>query len=100
MTRFELPPVEGALIVGRKSPIGSNALEKALGEILPGAFCRVEVQHPVIEAVIVREANTRRIGRERLIELLVRHAENMMEDTEALRVTFDLVISSTEEFDL
>src|SRR5690242_15989269 len=91
MTRFELPPVESALIVGRRSGIGSIALEKALGEMMPGTFHRIEVQHPIIEAVIVREPHFRRITQEGLVELLVRHAEGMMDETEALRVTADLV---------
>jgi hypothetical protein len=100
MSRFELPPVESALIVGGKSPIGSNALAKALDEIMPGAFRRVEVQHPVIEAVLIRESDAGRIGAEKLVQLYVRHAEGMMEQTEVLRVTSDLVISSSEEFEI
>jgi hypothetical protein len=100
ITRFELPPVATALVVGRKSPIGSNALEKALAEIMPGAFCRVEVEHPVIEAVIMRETIARQISRDKLIQLFVRHAEDMMDETEALRVACDLVINSTEDLEV
>jgi hypothetical protein len=100
MSQFELPPVNSALVVGRRSPIGSNALENALEEILPGAFVRVEVQHPVIEAVLVRRSITRRIDQDKLVELFVRHAQDTMEDTEALRVTCELVVSSVEEFEL
>jgi hypothetical protein len=100
MTRFELPPVESALIVGRRSGIGSMALEKALAEMMPGTFHRIAVEHPVIEAVILREPHFRRISQEGVIQLLIRHAEGMMDETEALRVTADLVISTSEEIDL
>jgi|SRR5678816_1334161 hypothetical protein len=100
MTRFELPPVESALVVGRKAPIGSNALEKALAEIMPGTFRRIEVEHPIIEAVIIREAQSRRISEDGLVRLLVRHAEGMMDETEALRVTAELVITSSEDIEL
>src|SRR5437868_13114559 len=100
MTRFELPPVESALVVGRRAPIGSNALEKALAELMPGTFRRIEVEHPVIEAVIIRESHSRRISEDRLVRLLIRHAEGMMDETEAFRVTAELVISSSEEFEL
>jgi hypothetical protein len=100
MSRFELPPVESALVVGRKSPIGSNALEKALAEIMPGAFQRVEVQHPVIEAVIVRTADARLVNADKLVDMFVRNAEGVMQDTEALRVTCGVVISTTEELEV
>ena len=100
MTRFELPPVESALVVGRRAPIGSNALEKALAELMPGTFRRIEVEHPVIEAVIIRESHSRRISEDGLVRLLIRHAEGMMDETEALRVTAELVITSSEEIEL
>ena len=100
MTRFELPPVQSALVVGRRSPFGSKSLEKALAEIMPATFRRIEVEHPVIEAVIVRESHLRRISEEKLVGMLVRHAEDMMDETEALRVTADLVISSSEDIEL
>lgn len=100
MSHFELPPVEGALIIGRKAPIGSLAMEKALTEMMPGTFVRVPVEHPIIEAVIVRQSHLKRIDHGRLIELLIRNSEDVIEETEALRVSIELELSTVEELDL
>ncbi len=50
--------------------------------------------------MIIRESHSRRISEDRLVRLLLRHAEGMMDETEALRVTAELVISSSEEIEL
>ncbi|HBQ13239.1 MAG: hypothetical protein RLP09_10860 [Sandaracinaceae bacterium] len=100
MSRFELPPVQSALVVGRKAPIGSRAMEKALAEMMPDAFVRIEVDHETIEAVIVRKAHLRRLPEERLVSLLVRQTESVIDETEMLRVTMELEITLTEELDI
>ncbi|MEC7521226.1 MAG: hypothetical protein VYE22_15215 [Myxococcota bacterium] len=100
MSRFELPPVQSALVVGRKAPIGSRAMEKALAEMMPEAFTRIEVDHETIEAVIVRRAHLRRLPEERLVALLVRQTESVIDETEMLRVTMELEISLTEELEV
>lgn len=100
MSRFELPPVQSALVVGRKAPIGSRAMEKALAEMMPEAFTRIEVDHETIEAVIVRRAHLRRLPEERLVALMVRQTESVIDETEMLRVTMELEISLTEELEV
>ena len=96
MSRFELPPVQSALVVGRKAPIGSRAMEKALAEMMPDAFVRIEGDHETI----VRKAHLRRLPEERLVSLLVRQTESVIDETEMLRVTMELEITLTEELDI
>jgi hypothetical protein len=88
MSRFRLPPVESALAVGRNAPIGAKAMTKAFEEMLPGEFRTVAVDHATIEAIIVRVAHLRRVPQDKLIRTLVRHAEQLMSDTEMLH--FDI----------
>ncbi|MGE0784878.1 MAG: hypothetical protein AB7S26_04255 [Sandaracinaceae bacterium] len=99
-TRFNLPPVESALIVGKKAPIGSRAMEKALAEMLPDAFIRIDVQHSVIESLIVRQAHLKRIPRDQLVGYLVEQCGSIMDDSEMLRVSLEIEIESSQELDL
>lgn len=100
LTRFQLPPVQSALIVGRRAVIGSRAMGKALEEMMPGAFRRIELEHPVIEAVIVRHAHLRRVPEDRLIPALVRHAESFMGEADTLHVDISIEVSVSESFDI
>ena len=100
LSRFDLPPVESALVVGRRAVIGSRAMEKALEEMMPEAFVRISVEHPIIEALLIRRAHLRRVPEETLVAFLVRHAESMIDDSEMLRVSLTLEVFASEELEL
>lgn len=100
LSRFNLPPVQSALVIGRHAPIGSTAMSKALDEMMPGAFRRFDVEHAVVESVIVRDAHLRRVPSERLIPLIVRHAEQFMTDADMLHVDIGIEVHVSETIDI
>jgi len=100
LQRFHLPPVESALAVGKRAPIGPRALEKALVEIMPEQFERIDVDHEIIEALLMNKSHLRRVPRERLVSLIVRHAERLMDATEILHVSMDIELSVAERLEL
>ncbi len=100
LQRFRLPPIDSALIIGRRAAIGPTAMAKSLEEMVPHEFERVDVEHPRIQTILVHTAHLRRIPKERLVEVLVQQAEDMIDETEMLHVTLDVSVSISEEFEL
>jgi hypothetical protein len=100
ISRFRLPPVESALVVGKRAGIGPKAMEKALAEMLPETFTLLEVEHEIIEAVIVRAAHLRRVPQEKLIALILRNCEGQMDDTEMLHFEIDVRLRTVEEIEV
>ena len=100
ITRFRLPPVESALAIGKRAGIGPLAMEKALAEMLPGAFALLPVEHPVIEALLVRRAHLRRIPEEKLVPLILRHCESLMDDSDMLHFELEVRVRTIEEIEL
>jgi hypothetical protein len=100
LSRFALPPVQSALVIGKRAGIGSHAMIKALDEMMPGAFSRHEIEHSVIEAILIRDAHLRRIPAERLIPVLVRHAEAFMGDTDTLHFDVTVEVQVLESLEL
>ncbi|MEQ9318295.1 MAG: hypothetical protein RIF41_04015 [Polyangiaceae bacterium] len=100
MQRFHLPPVESALVIGRRAGIGPKAMSKALTEMVPGAFTLIEVDHPVAEAVIVRNTHLRTVPADRLVAILLARAEPIMDESDMLHVRLDVVVKAIEELDI
>jgi hypothetical protein len=100
LAHFHLPPVESALAIGKKAPIGANAMSKALEEILPSTFKKIDVEHPVIEAIILRAAHLQIVPKERLVALLIKHAEAFMSDSEILHVDIRVQVNVAESLEL
>jgi len=96
-SQFALPPVRDALVVGKLAPVGINALSRAFEEIAPGAFKAIEVDHPVIEAVLVRLSHLRKVPEDELVPLILRHAERIMDETDSLHVVVSIEISVEED---
>lgn len=99
ISRFNLPPVQSALVVGKRAGIGSQAFANALEEMMPGQFERFSVDHPVIEAVLLRAAHLRRVPADRLIPVILRHAETVMSEVDMLHfeITIELLVSERLE---
>lgn len=100
ITRFRLPPVESALVIGKRAGIGPKAMQKALSEMMPEVFVLVEVEHPTIEALLVRAAHLRRVPQDRLVPLILRNCENLMDDTDMLHFELEIRVRTTEEIEL
>ena len=100
LSRFNLPPVQSALVVGKQASIGSRAIGKALDEMMPHAFQRFEVEHPLVEAVLIREAHLRGVPAARLLPVLLRHAEGFMTASDTLHFEIDLEVLIRESFEL
>lgn len=100
ISHFHLPPVESALVVGKRAGIGPRAMEKALAEILPETFQLIEVEDPIVEAIIVRRNHLRLVPEEKLIELILRNAAGQMEETEMLHFEIDVRVRATEEIEV
>lgn len=100
MQRFHLPPVESALVIGKRAGIGPKAMSKALAEMVPGAFTLIEVDHPVAEAVIVRNVHLRTVPADRLVAILLARCEPIMDESDMLHVRLDVVVKAFEELDV
>jgi len=98
-TQFELPPVKNALIIGKKSVVGPTAIEHAFEGLMPRAYQMVRVDHPIIEAILMRSADLRRVPVERLTQVLLKHAEKFMNETDTLHVELNIEIAVEEKLE-
>ena len=90
---FALPPVRDALVIGRRSPVGCLALQRALGLLSTAAFESIEIpDHPTISDFIVRQDILRRVSREQLVEFVIQRLAPLLGDTEILHLELEIVI--------
>jgi len=99
-TRFALPPVRDALVIGKKAHVGSNAIQKAFEVMLPGLYKVVKVNHPYIEAVMVRKSILRKIKESICIPKIISYAESLMDETDSLRIEINLEVTFEEKLEV
>ncbi|RKY48305.1 MAG: hypothetical protein DRP88_02515 [Candidatus Neomarinimicrobiota bacterium] len=100
ISRFNLPPVGDALIVGKRTPIGPKALMNAINEMTPNLYKLINVDHPYIEAVIIKKSSLRKVDEGKLVPRIIKNVEKFMDETDSLHVAIDIKIYVKEEIQL
>lgn len=100
LSEFEVPPMQDLLIVGRKAPIGPEAVRRMAQAMSPEQFTLVKIDHPKIEAVLLRSSLLQMIDEKLLMSIILDEAERMISDTMVLRSELKIAISVQREVDL
>ncbi|QQE76035.1 hypothetical protein [Brevibacillus composti] len=100
ISEFEVPPMQDILIVGRKAPIGPEAVRRMAEALSPDQFTLLKIDHPRIEAVLIRNTLMQMLDKDKLINIILEEAENMISDTMVLRSELKVAISVEREVDL
>lgn len=84
---FSIPPVTDALVIGKKAPIGSQAMSRALSLLHVAPFEHVPLEDDdVIEDVLVRASVLNKIPRAKLLELVRKRIKPFMSTDEVINL--------------
>ena len=83
---FTMPPIQDALVLGKKTPIGCEAMRKALALLHVSPFEHIEINDDIISNILVRASVLKKIPRDKLIRLIVQHVKPLMTDTECIHL--------------
>jgi hypothetical protein len=96
-TQYHLPPLDSALIIGKRAPVGANGISRAFQELSPATFQLIPVEHPVAEAVLLRTSDLRKMSQQALISRLLRLADQIMDEADTLHVALKFEVIVDEE---
>lgn len=83
---FATPPVRDALVLGKRSPVESMTLRKALAFLHTAPFVHIEMEDDIIGDIVDRKSIVRIIGREKLIKLAMELVKPLMTDVDILHL--------------
>ena len=100
MSEFEIPPMQDALIVGKLAPIGPEAARRMVDVLSPEQYEIVKVDHPSIEALVVRKALFNLLPREKLISLLLEEGGKVANESAIVKTQINIVLQVSRSIDL
>ncbi|MCR4436904.1 MAG: hypothetical protein QHH06_14730 [Clostridiales bacterium] len=100
LAEFEMPPMQDALIVGRRAPIGPEAARRMVDILSPGQYEIIKVDHPVIEALVVRKALFNMLPHEKLVALLLDEGEKVANEPTIVKAQVNIVLQVSKSIDL
>lgn len=100
MSEFEMPPMQDVLIVGRRAPIGPEAARRMVDILSPDQYEIVKVDHPAIEAMVVRKALFNMLPQEKLVELLLEEGGKVANESTIVKSQVNIVLQVSKSIDL
>jgi len=100
LSEFDVPPMQDLLIIGKKAPIGPEAARRMADALSPGQFTLMRIEHPRIEAVLVRNSLLQMMDPSLLTNIIVEEAERLILDNTVLRSELKIAISVEREVEL
>jgi hypothetical protein len=100
LTEFEMPPMQDVVIVGRNAPIGPEALKRMVDVLSPDQYKIIKVDHPVIEAIVVRNALMNMIPEEKLSEFILEEGGKIVDESMIIKAHVNITVHVSKSIDL
>ncbi|HUC93881.1 MAG TPA: hypothetical protein VMS09_18010 [Paenibacillus sp.] len=100
ISEFEVPPMQDLLIIGKKAPIGPEAVKRMAEALSPEQFTLIRMDHPRIEAVLIRNSLLQMLDQRLLMNIVMEEAERLIHDTMVLRSELKIAVSVQREVEL
>jgi hypothetical protein len=100
MSEFEMPPMQDALIVGKRAPIGPEAARRMVDILSPDQYEIVKVDHPAIEAIVVRKALFNMLPQEKLVGLLLEEGGKVANESTIEKTQVNIVLQVSKSIDI
>lgn len=100
LSEFEVPPMQDVLIVGKKAPIGPEAARRMVDILSPEQYEIVEIEHPAIEAVVIRKSLMSMMDQDRLIDLILDEGGKVANESTIIKAQLNIVLQVSRSIDL
>lgn len=99
-SEFEMPPMQDLLIIGKRAPIGSEAVRRMAEALSPEQFSIIKFEHDKIEGVLIRNSLLQMMEEQKLLEIITQEIENMISDTMVIRSELKIEVAVNREVDI
>jgi len=100
LTEFEIPPMRDVLLVGKKAPIGPEAVRRMVDALSPDQYEIIHIDHPVFEAAVIKKSIIQLMPKEKLLPIITEEGERMASESSLLKAQVNIVIQINRGVDL
>lgn len=99
-SEFELPPMQDVMLIGRRAPIGPEAVRRMVDALTPGQYKVIKINHDYIEAIAVRTMLFNWISKDKLINTIMEEANQIANEKSLVKAKLDITVSVFKEIEL
>lgn len=100
ISEFEVPPMQDLLVIGKRAPVGPEAVRRMAEAMSPEQFTIVRTDHPKVEAVLIKKSLLELLDEQQLVQIILDETDHLISDTMVIRSELRLSVSVEREVEL
>lgn len=100
MSQFEIPPMQDVLLVGKRAPIGAEAVRRMVDAVSPEQYEIIRMEHEIFEAAVLRRSLVKLVPQEKLMKIILEEGERVAVQDSVIKAQVNIVIQITRGVDL
>lgn len=96
-SEFDIPPIQDFLLIGRRAPIGPEAVRRMVDALAPGQYEIILLKDTHVEAVAVKTTLFKLIPRDVLLDTILDEAIKISDERSLVKAKLDITISIIKE---
>lgn len=97
---FDLPPMQDVLLIGKRAPIGPEAVRRMVNALAPGQYEVISVENSQIEAMAVKISLFNWMSRDTLINTIIEEGIKITDEKSLVKAKLEITISIYKEVDI
>lgn len=100
LSEFEIPPMQDVLLVGKKAPIGPEAIRRMVNALSPNQYEISPVNHDIFQAVVLKKSLAKLLPAEKLIPIILEEGARVATERTVVKAQVNVVIQINRVEDL
>lgn len=100
LSEFEIPPMQDVLLVGKRAPIGPEAVRKMVDAMSPEQYEIICLEHPIFEALVIKKSLLKQISKDKLLPIILEEGERIATEETVVKAQVNIVIQVNRGIDL
>lgn len=100
LSEFEMPPMQDALIVGKKAPIGPEAARRMVDILSPEQYAIIKINHEQIEAIVIRKTLLNFLTQEKLVEVIMQEGGKIANENMIVKAQINITLEVSKLIEL
>jgi len=100
LSEFEIPPMQDVLLVGKRAPIGPEAIRRMVSALSPDQYEVIQLDHDIFEAVVLKKSLVKLLPKEKLLPVILEEGARIATEKTVVKAQVNIEIQVSRVVDL
>jgi hypothetical protein len=100
LSEFEIPPMQDVLLVGKRAPIGPEAIRRMVNALSPDQYEVIQLNHDIFEAAVLKKSLVKLLPEEKLLPIILEEGTRIATEKTVVKAQVNIVIQVSRVVDL